>query len=74
MWPNGPETTVNHSARFVLFAGRCPRVSLAFDGAEMEVFAVPSVYLFRPFGRLPVNGTNIFAFCLPGATTNGNDD
>jgi hypothetical protein len=48
----GPTLLCNHVemkavlVQRVLLAGRRPRMSLAFDGAEMEILATPSVYRF----------------------------
>jgi hypothetical protein len=48
--------------RFTLLARRSPRVSSAFDGAEMKVFTCLCVYLFRPFRCLPVYWADVFVF------------
>jgi hypothetical protein len=58
----------------VLLAGRRPRMSLAFDRAEMEILATLSVYRFRPFRRLPVYWANVLVFGFSATAINGNED
>ena len=58
-------------ARFL--AGRSPRMSVAFDGAEMETFAIIVAYVFGPFRRLPVYRANAFVLGFSATPTNGNE-